>query len=351
MTSAWRWDGRRGVAIAAALSLLGTGLVARADEPAAGSEQAAAAAAPALMPRELIEAASAYERFVERAGAIDAHFGDGEAIRTAMITAETYHPAQMGQGLVAYAALIALQDSRFVQGVRQAGATPAGAETLARALEADPRQIVGVDGAGEAAAHINVQVAEQAERIAETGRRVKQSAYDIQHEAWSRQTVPDGAARLAGAKALASLPVSPTAEDVAHLFQVAAAPRDYRGAPDADPPGLGPLVQRALTLAALVVLGRAERQELDSAGLMRERTSADCLQMAKLNLYQCLAVAGPHYEDIFCLGEHALKETGQCLREGAGLPPVVQAQAASAPRAAPTDAYAVPVAYASAAPR
>jgi len=24
------------------------------------------------------------------------------------------------------------------------------------------------------------------------------------------------------------------------------------------------------------------------------------MKMAKLNLYQCLAVAGPHYEDVFC---------------------------------------------------
>ena len=35
--------------------------------------------------------------------------------------------------------------------------------------------------------------------------------------------------------------------------------------------------------------------------------------MAKLNLYQCLASAGPHYEDIYCLGQHAMIDPGQCV--------------------------------------
>jgi hypothetical protein len=40
--------------------------------------------------------------------------------------------------------------------------------------------------------------------------------------------------------------------------------------------------------------------------------------MAKLNLFQCMAVAGPHYEDVFCLSQHAMLEAGQCLAEAAG---------------------------------
>lgn len=40
--------------------------------------------------------------------------------------------------------------------------------------------------------------------------------------------------------------------------------------------------------------------------------------MAKLNLYQCLAVSKPHYEDIFCLGQHILIDTGACVIKAAG---------------------------------
>jgi hypothetical protein len=40
--------------------------------------------------------------------------------------------------------------------------------------------------------------------------------------------------------------------------------------------------------------------------------------MAKLNLFQCLSVAGPEYEDVFCLGQHAVLDTGQCVAGAAG---------------------------------
>ncbi|MEI9890771.1 MAG: hypothetical protein WDN45_09500 [Caulobacteraceae bacterium] len=52
-------------------------------------------------------------------------------------------------------------------------------------------------------------------------------------------------------------------------------------------------------------------------GLLSETNQSDCLHMAKLNLYQCLAVSRPHYEDVFCLGQHILADTGQCIVKAA----------------------------------
>ncbi len=61
-------------------------------------------------------------------------------------------------------------------------------------------------------------------------------------------------------------------------------------------------------------MGRAgDAQEPRFESLLRELRNEDCLEMAKMNLNQCLAVAGPQYEDVFCLGQHAVGETGQCL--------------------------------------
>jgi hypothetical protein len=40
-----------------------------------------------------------------------------------------------------------------------------------------------------------------------------------------------------------------------------------------------------------------------------------CVRLAKLNLYQCLASAGPHYEDIYCLAQHAMLEPAGCASE------------------------------------
>ena len=57
--------------------------------------------------------------------------------------------------------------------------------------------------------------------------------------------------------------------------------------------------------------------------LKTQDDSSFCLNMAKLNLYQCLAVSKPHYEDVFCLGQHILIDTGACVVKAAGatLPP------------------------------
>jgi hypothetical protein len=55
-------------------------------------------------------------------------------------------------------------------------------------------------------------------------------------------------------------------------------------------------------------------------GLVSEPNVGMCMNMSKLNLYQCLAVARPHYEDVFCLCQHAMMDTGRCMIRAAGLP-------------------------------
>jgi hypothetical protein len=80
-------------------------------------------------------------------------------------------------------------------------------------------------------------------------------------------------------------------------------------------------VVRSLAVAALAALGYGDDASLANVlPLLAEPGSASCLNMSKLNLYQCLAVAKPHYEDVFCLGQHILMDTGRCLIKGAGLP-------------------------------
>ena len=56
-------------------------------------------------------------------------------------------------------------------------------------------------------------------------------------------------------------------------------------------------------------------QEAQGRSLTSEPRSAMCVRMAKLNYHQCLASAGPHYEDIYCLGQHAMIDPGQCVIE------------------------------------
>ncbi|HKR88512.1 MAG TPA: hypothetical protein VJS38_10085, partial [Phenylobacterium sp.] len=97
--------------------------------------------------------------------------------------------------------------------------------------------------------------------------------------------------------------------DAARLREAVAEGGRRSGAPSA-------VVARGVALAALSVMGEAER----GRALMSEPRTASCLRIAKLNLYQCLASAGPQYEDIFCLGEHAMIEPARCVADAARAP-------------------------------
>jgi hypothetical protein len=281
------------------------------------SEQSAYAAPRVTLPREVVEAASAYETYLRNVAAIRAGFRNGEAVNQAMNVGEAYQPQQMEEGVIAYAALIALEDERFVRGVQRSVRGPQDAEREADALLADPAEVSAIPGAPDAGALVGAVLREEGVQLFTVGQAVKQSAYEVQHQAWSKQNVPDPQVRLARAKSLAATAVIPAPEDVSRLLQSAAGFRGRRAAEDQSTGGATPAVQRGLALAALAVLGRAT-DEPRLTRLLSEGGGANCMRMAKLNLYQCLAVAGPHYEDIFCLGQHALMDTGQCVAAGGG---------------------------------
>ncbi len=94
-----------------------------------------------------------------------------------------------------------------------------------------------------------------------------------------------------------------------------------------DQSSLTPVSTRSLALAALSILDGTEGENEDRLDAVTgERASAQCLKMAKLNLFQCLSVAGPEYEDVYCLGQHAVLDTGQCVVSAAApLSPLLEA--------------------------
>ena len=74
-----------------------------------------------------------------------------------------------------------------------------------------------------------------------------------------------------------------------------------------------------MAIAALAALGEAGDANASGVqAIMAEPTTDSCLSLSKLNLYQCLAVAKPNYEDVFCLGQHILIDTGQCMIRASG---------------------------------
>ena len=268
------------------------------------------------LPRDVVSAATAFQAYMAGAARIDGGFSSGDGVERSLKTAAAYQPEQLEEGMIAYGAIVALQDDRFVGGVEAAAGHGDQRAAFAQQLIEDPDAATRLDGAAEAGARVEAALGGEAAPLVSAGAQVKSAAYAVQHEAWSKVTVADARSRLAEVKSLSAVRAEPSEGDNQAMMQsLAAADPDQV---DADPPRLTPLEAKALALAAESVLGHAQGADRDRlAPLLTERDSAFCLKMAKLNLYQCMAVAGPQYEDIYCLGQHALADTGQCVDQAA----------------------------------
>ena len=244
--------------------------------------------------------ASAFESFMRNAQAIDGSFSGPAEVTEALRIGASYEPKQLEAGMVAYAAVAALQDPKFVAGVRKAGQD----RGLGARLAARPDLAAGLPGADAGAARASAALYRQGEALAASGRRVKKASYDIQRQSWAKVFVPDARGRLTRVKQISSAGYRPASGDQSRLYSAVAA-----GARKG--PAGSPVVNRGLAVAALTVLGEEGRART----LMNEPRTGMCVRVAKLNLYQCLASAGPYYEDIYCLAQHAMLEPAGCATD------------------------------------
>ncbi len=252
-------------------------------------------------PARLAAQAQPFEAFMRHASTIDASFSGPAEVNQGLATGAAYEPRALASGMIAYAALAALEEPRFVSGVRAAARKDRG---LAQRLAARPDLAVSLPGAPAAAARASAALWRQGDALGSGGRQVKSAAYSIQRQAWARAKVADPQGRLQRVKADAVY--RPADGDRALLLRAVAQGGARSGA-------RGPVIQRALALAALDVLGQSAR----GAALASEPKSGMCLRLAKLDFHQCLSAAGPYYEDIYCLGQHAMIDPGQCVKSAA----------------------------------
>jgi hypothetical protein len=278
-------------------------------------------AGPVGLPDRLLGDAAAYEAYLSRVTATTpAGFTDGASVAQALKTAAAYEPGVLVRGEIAYGAVAALQDPTFVAQVRAAGNSPENRKLMVDYILQDPGYAFRFQGADAAAGLIKAALGGAGLRLYATGKLIKQSAYDVQHQMWSRADVTDRPGRLASVEAAAAQGIEPASERVAVLQRAASgAERLPLTAPSAAPP-YTPLLARSMQLAAIAAIGEATDAAYDRLTTLTADTDTDaCLHMAKLNLYQCLAVAKPHYEDIFCMGQHVMIDTGACLARGVGV--------------------------------
>jgi len=308
------------------------------------------------MPAAFIEHASAYRAYMQKAAQVSPAFKDGAEVEQSLTSAVAYEPKQFLRGVIAYAALVALQSPQFVAGVRTYAVDPVQRREMAQRLIADPNYATVLPSAASAAGLVQAALSADAAKVQRAGALVKQAAYDVQHQAWSKKDIPGREARLANAKLLSAQPLSPPAEDVQRL-QGAVNGRDSTGASalgvsgEALAPPYTAVVARGLTLAALAALGEANDANMAAMEpLLQESTSAFCINLSKLNVYQCLAVAGPYYEDVFCLGQHVLLDTAQCVAKAAGEARPISIADAAPPPPAPQPLQSVSAGSGAAAP-
>ena len=271
-----------------------------------------------LSPR-VIEQASAYADYVAKAQSISPAFTDAASVSSALTLAEAFEPQQMRRGAIAYAAILALQDSAFVAGVRTYVEDPAQRRSVVNELYKDPAYAVGFKGSDSAAGRIIAALGGDGTEIYRRGKAVKQAAYDVQRQAWSKADVPNRDGRLAQAKNLSAQPMTASLERLTTLQGAVGGAAPLGGIGYNVSPPYTSLVIRGLAVAALAALGEAgDGAQTGVQAIMADPATDSCLNLSKLNLYQCLAVAKPNYEDVFCLGQHILMDTGQCLIRGTG---------------------------------
>ena len=284
-----------------------------------------AAPSVSLSPR-LVEMASAYRGYMIRTTAIAPDFADGAGVARSLQTGAAYDPDQLVRGAIAYAAVAALQDRTFVEGVRVFAKDRTQRQQMAYEILKNPAYALQLPGAAGAASLAVAALGSDAQRLYDGGKVVKQAAYDVQKQPWSKEAVPDREQRLAGAKGLAVGAMLGDAAETARLQQ-ASSGGGLGLTGDATAPPYTPTVARGVAIAALAALGEAGDANVETIlGLMSEANVGRCMSMSKLNLYQCLAVARPHYEDVFCLGQHAMMDTGRCMIKATGLPEPYEAR-------------------------
>ena len=282
--------------------------------------------------RRIIDAAGAFDHYMRQAAGIHADFAGGEAVSRALETGATYEQTQIEEGAVAFAALAALQEPEFVQTLNELSPDPAARAAVARQLVEEPEAVMQTPGAARAAARAAGVIGQMGGSLFASGAAVKQAAYDVQHQPWSRAAIQAPEVELAHIKSQSNARFMLKADDTAALMTTLVALRKSgEGAVMPDGP-VSPLVARSLALAALAVLGQADEAHADQVEtLLVEAKTADCVKMARLNLYQCLSVAGPQYENLFCLGQHAMMDTAQCVVKGSGYAPAVIAGSVPVP--------------------
>jgi len=313
----------------------------------------APAGPPVSLSPQVSDAASIYVTYVNLARNMGASLVDGQAVADRLHEGASYEPTQMATGAVAYGAIVAMQEPAFRSQLRGYASDETARHEMVDRLIRDPSYAASIPGANIAARRVILALSSDGEAIYKKGADFKQAAYSIQKEKWAKGVVTGPAERLAATKLASSTRQSVFTDESAQLLAAALSGQGLKTyastgalsagasaydagtatpaadslvttavAPDefaredlfAMPYTAG--VNRSLAIAALSILGEGTGVNEEAvAAMLNDGHSARCLGESKLNLNQCLAASRFHFDDVFCVGQHILMDTGNCIGE------------------------------------
>ncbi|WP_018147662.1 hypothetical protein [Henriciella marina] len=270
-------------------------------------------------------------------------FDDVDSIQTALTDLGSQNAEQLSRGWIAYSALVASQNPEFRAAVRDIEGYY-GRDALVRGLQNDVRYARNLHGGSTAvSAALNAGAAD-AQRLQSTAELVKEQAYSLQAFGWAKGRLGDSGAiatklradSLVGRTASNDMTTAFRAPDFGSVLSSAGrtgAPSVWRSVSNAAgqirgvnistglsdgtrrrvAPGSEQVADKIATLAAYRVLGGEGGAAAPVQSAMSESQTTGCINMAQLNLQQCIAATHQHFEVPFCLGEHALAEIGSCI--------------------------------------
>lgn len=269
--------------------------------------------------------------------------GSAKDIDNALTSLGGHNPDSLSSGWISYSALIASQDPEYRAAVRDI-ADFYGRETMMTGMANDVRYARTLNGGDNAVSAALAATEADSRRLSTAAAYVKEQAYSLQASGWAKAKIGNSRAKAtnldkiqrAGIPASAPLVSAFSAADIdGALTQagVAGAPSLWDNVssaasairfPAAMTSGLNlnrkrvkygkePIADQIATLAAYRVLGTEAATPAQMSNAMSERETRGCMNMANLNLQQCVAAANQEYEVPFCIGEHALSDMGKCI--------------------------------------
>lgn len=310
--------------------------------PVASPSAAPAGPAPAAPGAPIETALQAYALYQDDMTELRTlRVGNANDLETVIDRASRHNRDALSRGWIAYGALTAAQSPEFVAGVRQAAAYY-GRDAVLRGMLIDTGYARLLPGGDAATRMLLNNAAADGQRIVAVADRYQELAYSLQRQRWANAVAPQQAQRVQRVRGLtaagtagaqfaalsgrvpqgaASMTVSDASAFGGQRFWDAVRPgapvvREV-AAPVSFQWRIKPERQEALnrmtTIAGLMALDAARERDQQVAQLLDEPRSRDCIEMAHLQLYQCMSAARFRYENAFCLSQHAIRDVGSCV--------------------------------------